>query len=72
MLRKENDKMKKILVILFTIFCSYLLAGWIFIGNTTIISFAFNLSFLVSSIFAIASFIILGLIWYLLFKFYFK
>lgn len=62
--------MKRILVILFTIFCSYLLAGWIFVGNTVLISAIFNLSFLISAIFAIISFIILGIIWYLIFKFY--
>ena len=65
-------KMKKILVTLFTIFCSYLLAGWIFIGNTVIISVVFNLSFFISAIFAIISFIILGITWYLIFKFYIK
>lgn len=64
--------MKKLLVILFTIFCSYLLAGWIFVGNTVLISAIFNLSFLISAILAIISFIILGIIWYLIFKFYIK
>lgn len=64
--------MKRVLVILFTIFCSYLLAGWIFVGNTVLISAIFNLSFLISAVFAIISFIILGIIWYLIFKFYIK
>ena len=64
--------MKKILVILFTIFCSYFLVGCVFIGNTVVISSVFNLSFLIGAIFAIISLIILGVIWYLLFKFYFK